>query len=127
MAKCCFTKSNGQVCKAQALAGDEYCFFHSKNPKVVANRLSASAKGGKQNKNETVSLNLEDFELKTIAQVRDLLEFTTNALLQGKIKRAKASCIGYLANILIGAIKDQELENRLEVIENVLNISKKAK
>ncbi len=126
MAKCCFTKSNGQVCKAQALAGDEFCFFHSKNPKVVATRLKASAKGGKQNKSETGSPNLDDFELKTIAQVRTLLEFTTNSLLQGKIKRAKASCIGYLANILIGAIKDQELENRLEIIEDALNIPKKA-
>lgn len=126
MAKCCYTKSNGTTCQAKALSGDSYCFFHSQNPEIIAKRLQANAKGGKQNKLETGSLFSEQFKLKTIGQVRDLLEFTTNTLIQGKITRSKASCIGYLANILIGAIKDKEIEDRLEVIENVLNISKKA-
>ena len=123
MAKCEYIRSNKKQCNAQAVQGEKYCFFHSKNPKVIEKRLKASVKGGKAG---TASPNIEHFELKTVNQIMKLLEFTTNGLLQGEISREKASCIGYLSNILIGAIKDHKFEERLEAIEHAINLSKQA-
>jgi len=121
MAKCQFIKSNKKQCQAMALAGQKYCFFHS-----VDNKVKKKSRGGLNNNNGTGSLINRDFSLKTTDEVMKLLEFTANGLLKGKISREKASCIGYLSNILLGAVKNNKFEERLEVIENVLNAGKQA-
>lgn len=126
MSKCQFIKSNKQMCQAKALQGEDFCFFHSSNKEVMEKRLKASIKGGENNKLETGGLTSKTFELKSVDQLMSLLEFTTNNLIQGKISREKASCIGYLSNILISAIKDHKFEERLGVIESAIGLSKQA-
>lgn len=125
--RCKFVKASGQVCEAKALKGKGCCFFHSKDEEVRDKRIKASSQGGKSKLEfETQGLNSNYFQLKTVSEVLSLLEYAINNLLQGKIAREKASCIGYLANITLGAIKDNSFEQRLEVIENVLEQSKQA-
>jgi len=65
------------------------------------------------------------FELKTVNQALGLMEFTINGLLKGKIPKSTASCLGYLCNILIGTIRDTQFEQRLELREDELSITKK--
>jgi len=123
--QCKFIKPNNSQCGAKALKCKDYCFFHSQDRVVKKQRFIASSEGGKNNsKCETCVSEDMYFQLKSISEVLNLLEFTTNKLLLGEINRSKASCIGYLANITIGAIKDSTFEQRLGVIENVLQLSK---
>lgn len=127
--QCKFVKENNYQCEAEALKGKDLCFFHSKDKKVVERRLSANASGGLNRVSNNLGRNAPEigyFSFKTVHEVLGLLEFTINKYLQGKIAREKASCIGYLANITIGAIKDNSFEQRLEVIEDVLKQSKQA-
>jgi len=124
MSQCNFIKPDGQRCQAKALKGQKYCLFHSKDPKTVKKRLKANSKGGLVSLG-TGSPSVQYFELKTISQVLSLLEFVVNSFLQGKMPKSKASCLGYLSNILIGAIRENNFEERLEVIENALGLSKK--
>ncbi len=119
--QCKFVKENNNQCEAEALKGKGFCFFHSQDQKVKEKRIEANSKGGKSKLElETCVPKSDYFSLKTVNEVLGLLEFTMNNYLQGKINRSKASCIGYLASITIGAIKDNSFEQRLEVIENVL-------
>jgi len=119
--QCKFVKNNNQVCEAEALKGKGFCFFHSQDPTVKEKRIKANSEGGKSNMElETCVSKSDYFSLKTVGEVLSLLEFTMNNYLQGKITRSKASCIGYLASITIGAIKDNSFEQRLEVIEHVI-------
>lgn len=123
--QCKFAKENNNQCEAEALKGKDFCFFHSQDEKVKEKRIKASSEGGKSKLElETCVSKSDYFSLKTVSEVLGLLEFTMNNYLQGKINRSKASCIGYLASITIGAIKDNSFEQRLEVIENVLKQSK---
>jgi len=124
--QCKFVKENNIQCGAKPLKGEEFCFFHSQDPKITEKRQSASSSGGTSRVNNLGRIVPVSsyFSLKTVSEVLSLLEFTINDYLQGKIAREKASCIGYLANITIGAIKDNTFEQRLEVIENVLKQSK---
>lgn len=119
--QCKFVKTNNQVCEAEALKNKGFCFFHSQDRKVKEKRIKANSEGGKSSLAlETYVSKPDYFSLKTVSEVLVLLEFTMNNYLQGKINRSKASCIGYLASITIGAIKDNSFEQRLEVIEHVL-------
>ena len=125
--RCKFVKADNKVCEAEALKGKDYCFLHSKDKEIKEKRIEANSKGGKgELEFETQVPKPNYFSLKTVADVLSLLEYTINELLQGRLAKEKASCIGYLANITIGAIKDNSFEQRLEVIENVLKQSEQA-
>lgn len=119
--RCKFVKADNQVCEAKALKGQDYCFFHSKNKEVKDKRIEANSEGGKSKlKFATQVPKPNHFQLKAVVDVLGLMEYTINELLQNRMAKEKAPCIGYLANITIGAIKDNSFEQRLEVIENVL-------
>lgn len=46
MKKCKGKKRDGSSCKADALAGQDCCFFHSDDPAIVAKRKRAQTRGG---------------------------------------------------------------------------------
>ena len=65
--------------------------------------------------------NKSHYKLETIGDVSQLLAKTINQLARDEIDGAKASKIGYLANILIGSLKDGDIEDRIKRIETLLN------
>jgi hypothetical protein len=111
--QCKFVKPIGGQCGANALKTKYLCYFHSQDRNIKKLRFRASSKGGRNYSTvETYVSNDKHFTLTTIGEVLSLLEFTTNNLLQGKITRGKASCIGYLSNIMLSVIKDNSFEGR---------------
>ena len=58
--------------------------------------------------------------LKTSDDVRRFLANTINKLKDDELKPEKAGRMGYLANILLRAIEGNEVEKRLESIEDLL-------
>jgi hypothetical protein len=63
---------------------------------------------------------VQDIRLNNPQQVKRLLNRTINDLLKNNIDANKARCIGYLSSILLKSIETEELEKRLEALENHL-------
>ncbi len=62
--------------------------------------------------------------LKTMEDCRRYMAGLVNRTEDGEIEPQIAGKLGYLINILISAIKDSDLEKRIEVLESSYNINK---
>jgi hypothetical protein len=63
---------------------------------------------------------MQEIRLNNPQQVKRLLNRAINDLLKDSIDANKARCIGYLSSILLKAIETEELEKRLEALEEQL-------
>ncbi|MBN2103786.1 hypothetical protein JW835_07075 [bacterium] len=61
--------------------------------------------------------NKRHIKLKTIGDVSAFLSKIINQFYRGEIEGPKASKLGYLCNILIGSLKDSQLEERVKALE----------
>jgi len=120
MSKCKFIKTDKTRCNAEAIKGDDYCFWHSK--KTEEKRERAISEGGLSPKR---NYGREDeIQIKNTDDVLTLLEQTINDLRGNKTSTRIANAIGYLAGIALKVIEKGDLEKRLEVIEYALEIKK---
>jgi len=119
MSECTIIKENGQKCASPALKGDEYCFTHSNKPGIVEKRELAHREGGHRSKLPRIDSE-EWIELKSINDVVLFLERTANEVRTGKIDRGRANTLGYLTNILLGALETRDLNARVEMLERVV-------
>ena len=116
MIKCKFTKPDGKKCQAWAMTGKDFCFSH--DPDKKQERSLACSKGGMTPKKNLHPL--PKVKLKEQKDVARLLAKTINEVRTGEIELKVATCIGYLSNILIKALSQGELENRLEALEETI-------
>lgn len=114
--QCNFSKSNGERCKAWAMADCEFCFTH--NPETRADKLEAVIKGGKAPKKNYRPLPV--IRINNTNDVVGLLATTINEVRGGIIDIRVANCIGYLAGHLVRAMELSSLENRMEEIEKIV-------
>ncbi len=120
---CKFIKSNCGICKSAVLKDSDYCFFHS--PVEEEKRKKAQSKGGKQGKRKT--LKKADADIRDISSIVLLLNQTINQILEGQLDVKIGNAVGYLSNILLKAIGDIQLEEKINEIEDTLNkFNKKA-
>lgn len=63
---------------------------------------------------------MQDIRLNNPQQVKRLLNRTINDLLKNDIDTNKARCIGYLSTVLLKAMETEELEKRIEALEDQL-------
>jgi len=80
---------SGKRCRAHARTNDRFCFFHS--PEVVADRVRARRAGG--------------VPLHNIVEICDLLADSINQVRRGQVAPRVATAVGYLSNILLGALQ----------------------
>ena len=125
MNECTFIKENSEKCASPALKGEELCFTHSDKPEVVEKRDLAHREGGHCGKLPRVDSS-EWVELKTLDDVVRFLERTANEVRTGKIDRGRANTLGYLTNILLGALEARDLNTRVEMLERVVIMRKEA-
>ncbi len=123
MGECTFIKKNSEKCASPALKGDEHCFTHSNRPEVVERRELAHREGGYCGKLPKIDSS-EWVELKTLDDVVLFLERTANEVRTGKIDRGRANTLGYLTNILLGALEARDLDTRVEMLERVVIMRK---
>ena len=117
--QCQHIKANGIRCGAHAITGSQYCFFH--DPKKAKQRTAARKAGGHKSKAAVLSPETPDHQLGTLTDVVSLLGETINQVRRGEIDPRVSNAVGYLTNVLIKALEQGNLEERLNALEDTVN------
>ena len=112
---CSATKGDGTACGAAALPGSHFCFFH--DPAKAAARRQAQSAGGMASKAATLPADAPDVKVEDGADVVKLLGATINQVRRGQLDPRVANAVGYLANIILAATGQRELETRIAELE----------
>lgn len=107
--------ADGSSCRTAALTGSDFCFFH--DPDRATDRLEANAAGGRQNRMKTLDGTAPDVKIESCQDVVRLISETINQVRRGELDPRVANAIGYLANVLIKAAEQGDMEKRLEDLE----------
>jgi hypothetical protein len=115
---CTATKRDGAACGAAALPGSRFCFFH--DPSKAGARRSAQSRGGLANRMASLPAAAPDVPAEDAADVVKLLGQTINQVRRGELDPRIANAVGYLANLVLAATGQRELETRLAEIESLV-------
>lgn len=115
---CRARKPDGVRCKAAALVGSDFCYFH--DPEKAEERREAQAQGGRQGHLKALPPDTPDVRLDSCASAAGLLSETINQVRKGELDPRVANAVGYLANILLKAIEQSDVERRIEDLEALL-------
>lgn len=127
MAQCQFTKINGKRCRAPAITGSKFCFFH--DPSQAARRKEAQTSGGLASSRARSGAEWEPVEPLALATIEDIVKLMTEQLneLRGlEPSPAKGRSIFYGISLLIRLYEVLVLERRLTEIEAFLNVEVEA-
>lgn len=116
--QCQAKTTDGHQCKAAALPGVAFCFFH--DPERAAERQEARSIGGSHNRMKTLTAEAPDVKLTGCQDVVALLSDTINQVRKGQVDPRVANAVGYLANVLIKAAEQGDLEDRVKELESIL-------
>ena len=118
MQTCQAETTSGSPCKAKAMSGSQYCYFH--NPDVSEEeRRKSNAKGG-ENRRIVNESPLPPIKLENPNEVVLLLSDTINRVRSGELDIRTANCIGYLSGHLTRVLEFTEVYQRLKRIEDSL-------
>ena len=117
---CRAVKSDGSRCQAAALPDSDFCFFH--DPSRADERRDAQALGGRQNRMKTLDATAPDIRVEDCQDVVRLISETINQVRKGQIDPRVANAVGYLANVLIRAVEQGEMEKRLAELEAIVKV-----
>lgn len=106
---------DGAGCQAAALQGSDFCFFH--DPGRADERQAARSFGGSQNRMKTLAADAPDIKVESCQDVVRLISETINQVRRGDLDPRVANAIGYLANVLIKAAEQGDLEKRIADLE----------
>jgi len=114
----------GKRCRAHARMNDRFCFFHS--AVTAADRGRARRAGGVARSWGAAVLpsDTQDLPLHNTDDVCALLAESINQVRRGQIDPRVANAMGYLASILLGALQQGPLEERLQRLEETLGLGK---
>lgn len=123
MGFCQAEKTDGTPCNAPAVEGGQFCFQHS--PEHADKATEARKKGSRiaaeraraKNSDKVDKEPLKTFRLRNLDDIRRLLASTINDFRSRRMSADEARCTAYVANILISAIKDSDIETRLKKLE----------
>lgn len=112
---CRARKPDGTGCQAAALPGSDFCFFH--DPDRADERRDAQSFGGSRNRMKTLDASAPDVKIESCQDVVRLISETINQVRKGQVDPRVANAIGYLANVLIKAYEQGDLEKRIKDLE----------
>lgn len=107
---CCHTREDGTRCKATPQTGKKYCFFH--DPALKKKRAAAQRAGGIACHAKPARPILPPRELKTPADVYELLSESMYLLSCGEVDPEYCYTIGFLSKVLLDAMESAEPEER---------------
>jgi hypothetical protein len=118
---------SGRRCKAHPRSNDHFCFFHSEE--TAADRSRARRSGGMARSRAAAVLPPEtpDNPLRNTQDVSTLLAESINQVRRGQLDPRVANSVGHLASILLGALQQGPLEERLARIEAALALEDNTK
>ena len=112
-------KVDGTRCQANARTGSKFCFFH--DPEVAAKRTAARKAGGiERSRRAVLPADTPDRSLSSIDDVVALLGETINQTRTGTLDPKVANAVGYLSGILLKALIQGDLEQRLAELEVIV-------
>jgi hypothetical protein len=117
---CSAIKHDGTPCNAYAGTGSDYCYHH--DPRHAARRRQARRKGGRARHGRSVGPvgAAPTFSLDTMTGVTALLQHAIDQTLQLENSLQRARTLGYLAGLLIKALDIATLEERVLLLERLL-------
>ena len=116
MKRCKAMTKSGKRCRAPALRNSDYCVAH--DPFLADKRLEWRRQGGRSSSKKAALA--EAASVKTPEQVRDVLARTLEALERGDVDPQTANAIARTCNLLLRAIKDTELSERIKRLEEAI-------
>jgi hypothetical protein len=119
--RCSHVKPDGERCRANA-GQSGYCFAH--DPSLKAKRDAARKAGGRKRARGAVVLptNTPDVPLNDVADVVKLLGTTINQCRRGQLDTRAANAIGQLSSVLLRALTEADVEQRLAALEAALKV-----
>jgi hypothetical protein len=116
--KCEFRKKNGERCSADAQTGKGVCVFHDPE-KASEGRRARRAGGITRSRAATVlPCDTPDHPLGDTNQVSVLAD-SINRLRRGQLDPRVANAMGYLASVLLKALENERIEDRLARLDPV--------
>lgn len=118
--RCHFRKKSGSRCGANAQPSNGLCVFH--DPARAADGHRARQAGG-INRSRTAAvlpIDTPDHPLGNTLEVSAFLAESINQLRRGQLDPRVANATGYLASVLLRALEQGPLEDRLAKIEAAL-------
>lgn len=123
--QCAFRKKNGERCTADVQSGKTLCVFH--DPDRAEAGRQARRLGGLTRSRPRVVLPPETPEnpLRSTQDVAVLLGESINQVRRGQLDPRIANAVGYLSGILLNALQQGPLEERLSRLEATLALEPK--
>jgi hypothetical protein len=118
--KCQFRKKNGTLCDANAQAASGLCVFH--DPARAADGRRVRRQGGLNRTRIAAVLTpaTPDRALKNSNDVSVLLAESINQVRRGELEPRVANAVGYLSTVLLRALEQGPLEERMAKLEEAL-------
>jgi len=115
--KCHSLRKDGRACGADAQGGKSVCIFH--DPKRSADAVRARRAGGmaRSQPASVLSSDTPEQTLRSLKEVSSLLSESINQVRRGEIDPRIANAVGYLSAILLKALEQGEVEERLSKVE----------
>ena len=110
----CEYSKNGKSCRAYAILGSNFCYFH--DPSIAKNQAEARKRGG-FNRRVIKRAQQEHYQIKTVKDVNEILEVAINEACALESSQSQLRTLAYLCQI---ALKGQELgsfEDRIASLE----------
>lgn len=122
--RCCLgVKTDGTHCSAPPQREKNWCYFH--DPGNPEERRAGQARGGEGNRATFLPIDAPDFAPETVSDVASLFAATINQVRRRQLTPNAGTTICNLANGLIRALGDRELQQRLRRVEQLLAEFKK--
>lgn len=120
MAKCQFRRENGSRCGANAQPANGLCIFH--DPERATDGCRARRAGGLNRSRPAAVLapDTPDHPLRNTKDVAALLGDSINRLRRGELDPRVANAMGYVASVLLRALEQGPIEERLAHLESIL-------
>lgn len=121
--QCTYMKTDNSQCQANAMKESSFCFTH--NPDTQVEKHLAVIRGGENSRR--FDINLPSIELQKPKDVASLLTDTINRVRKAELPPNIANTIGYLSGIVLKAFESDEMEDRLKIIEEKMEVRKYVK
>ena len=121
MVECAGIKADGGGCRAQAIRGEDWCFNH--HPDYEEQRRQRASRGGKRGGRGRPMVEVAEIQ----GQLSDLYTSVLTGLIDPKVGAVLAQIANARARIVETGLKakeQQELEERLELLEAALERQK---
>jgi hypothetical protein len=99
-----------------------FCAFH--DPELASRRAAGRRAGGRKRARGVVVLPMDgaDLPLRNIGDVVELLAASVNQVRKGQLDAKVANAVGYLASVLLRALTEADVEQRLAALEAALKV-----